>query len=59
MGGNVGGKVSHPAPGFVLLYIALLSPHHLSVEINTLITSAGLHCCLFIPVFKFLFEFWD
>lgn len=41
MGGNVRRKNSNPAPGFVLLYIALLSPHRLPVEINTLITSAA------------------
>lgn len=31
----------HPAPGSTLLYIALLPPCHLSVEINALIPSAG------------------
>lgn len=40
-GGNVRGENPRPAPGSTLLYIALLSPHHLSVEINALITSAG------------------
>lgn len=38
---NVRVKNSHPAPDSTLLYIALLPPHHLSVEINALILFAG------------------
>lgn len=34
-------KNSHWVPGSTLLYIALLHPCHLSVEINALIPSAG------------------